>query len=228
MVCQRDGQRKRERAREQKTEKKARQLLVLLVYTRTQRKNKRDKEEQKWDVEGICRNHQDRLKVCRCPCADFKYRQNSRHLPQRVDTANACARSQDDDEISVQVGHGTRLPSGQKGATIRSGGWRFSLEQSRYASVYVSEGEAKEKENINEEVREGRAFVPEIPGMFKYYCGPCMIVKEGIQVGADALPPSKMRCATPPIMKSISHFSMIDIKLRTMIDNYRILRNQDT
>lgn len=54
------------------------------------------------------------------------------------------------------------------------------FHRSRYASVYVLEREANEKENINEEVREGRAFVPEIPGMFNYYCGPCMIVKEGI------------------------------------------------
>jgi hypothetical protein len=35
------------------------------------------------------------------------------------------------------------------------------------------------KRRINEEAREGRAFVPEIPGMFKYHCGPCMIAKEG-------------------------------------------------
>jgi len=53
-----------------------------------------------------------------------------------------------------------------------------------YASVYVSEREAKEekrelkKRRINEMVREGRAFVPELSGMFKYYCEPCTIVKE--------------------------------------------------
>jgi len=51
-----------------------------------------------------------------------------------------------------------------------------------YASVYVSEREAKEEKRerrrINEMVREGRAFVPEYPGMFKYHCEPCTIVKE--------------------------------------------------
>lgn len=102
------------------------------IYTDVRRRRTRGtrRNRAKWDVRGMYRNHQDRSKVRRCPCADFKYRQNSRHLPQRVDTANACTWSRDDDETRVQMRHRARLPSGQieKGATIRSGGWRFSFE----------------------------------------------------------------------------------------------------
>jgi len=60
------------------------------------------------------------------------------------------------------------------------------------ASLYVTKcsicldciAQAKEekrelkKRRINEMVREGRAFVPELSGMFKYYCEPCTTVKE--------------------------------------------------
>lgn len=43
--------------------------------------------------------------------------------------------------------------------------------------VFMYLKEKLNKRRINEKVREGRERAGTLPGMFKYYCGPCMIVK---------------------------------------------------
>jgi len=62
------------------------------------------------------------------------------------------------------------------------------------------------KRRINEKVREGRAGT--LPGMFMYYCGPCMIVKREIKMKTNMLietfEQNTLCNSVPSIMKSIA------------------------